>query len=192
MENLELVKEYIVQNHNYAKFLPDDEFLRYNILILKNDGNEVILAMRKAIRVKTFNHGRTLTLYKYVIENGKISESVLGEICYVFKFDIVKLCSIKVFNEDERGKGYGTMLLKAFQYDIHNKCQGKVKIEGSFAPQHKKDTEKTKDFYNKNGFNVHKKIFRKKTLVQKKFKDFNEKLENINGIICVVDNEMTK
>ncbi len=58
-------------------------------------------------------------------------------------------------------------MLKVFKYFEAKTSHNKIKVIGSFAPKRKEFTQKTKEFYNKNGYIVKKELFSTTTIIKK-------------------------
>lgn len=149
------LKQLIISNFNKYNSIDNKIFLSNNVLVSSNN-NELIVFVKQTSLNSAFIYPQKIDAYVFD-KNTKSFENV-GNIVYRQKVDYVKICEIKVFGEQNKHKGYGTMLIKAFEHNISKYYSKKIKIIGSFAPDNINNEQQTKAFYNKNGYSVKKLI----------------------------------
>ena len=158
------LKQLIISNFNKYNLIDNNFFLANNVILCKSN-NKLIVLVKEISLNNVFIYPQTINAYKYD-KNTKSFENV-GNIIYRQKADYVKICEIKIFDEKNKHKGYGTMLIKAFEYNISKYYPKKIKIIGSFAPDKVNYEQQTKEFYNKNGYDIKKSINSKTPKISK-------------------------
>ncbi len=160
------LKIEINKKFNENNRVPIDTFLSSYILLFKQN-NELVIVIKTLNNLYANHSYKSLEEYTILSKNNKLHFEKVGYLNYRTKEDYIKITQIEIENDKDKNKGYGTMLLKSFEYFEAKYSHKKIKVIGSFAPKHKEDSEKTKHFYNKNGYSVKKELFSKSTIIKK-------------------------
>ena len=164
--SIENLKKQVDKQFNHYKYVPLEILFSSNILFSKHNG-ELIMTIKNFFNRYANHSYKKIEAYRLTQTNNELYFEKVGYLHYRTKDEYTKITQIEIENDQDKNTGYGTILLKSFEYFEGKYSNKKVKVIGAFAPKHIKDTEKTKHFYNKNGYAVKKELFSKSTIIKK-------------------------